>query len=133
MEFTRLVKELPAQTIQVSGEPVAQLDTREALGAWLERVPAEAPLALEWTGESPPPSPRIAGAALFHPDLGAASVRPEVLLDGLGARPLVVHDAKPVLEWWLGAGVHAGRIEDSAVASYLLNPARSAYRPRMSA
>jgi DNA polymerase-1 len=70
----------------------------------------------------------MAGAALFHPEAGAVSVPPEVLAAGLGARPLLVHDAKPLVEWWLDAGVAAGPIEDSAVASYLLNPARSGYR-----
>ena len=128
MEFSRLLKELPTQTVQVSGEAVETLDTRAALDAWLARMPAGAPLALEWTGESQPPGPRIAGAALFHPEVGAASVSPDVLAAGLGARALLVHDAKPLVEWWLAAGVQPGLIEDSAVASYLLNPARSTYR-----
>jgi DNA polymerase-1 len=128
MEFSRLLKELPAQTVQVSGEPVERLDTRAALDAWLGRVPAGAPLAAEWTGEGRPPSPRIRGAALFHPEAGAASVTPDALAAGLAERPLLVHDAKPLVEWWLNAGVQPGFIEDSAVASYLLNPARSAYR-----
>ena len=128
MEFSRLLKELPTQVVQVSADPVARLDTREALGAWLERVPAGAPLALEWAGEPQPPTPRIAGSALFHPDAGAVSVAPDVLAAGLDGRPLLVHDAKPLVEWWLAAGAQPGPIEDSAVASYLLNPARSAYR-----
>jgi DNA polymerase-1 len=128
MEFTRLLKELPAQIVEVSGESVPALGTREALDAWLARVPAGESLAVEWTGQGLPPSPRMAGAALFHPEAGAVSVPPEVLAAGLGARPLLVHDAKPLVEWWLDAGVAAGPIEDSAVASYLLNPARSGYR-----
>jgi DNA polymerase-1 len=128
MEFTRLLKELPAQIVEVSGESVPAMGTREALDAWLARVPAGESLAVEWTGQGLPPSPRMAGAALFHPEAGAVSVPPEVLAAGLGARPLLVHDAKPLVEWWLDAGVAAGPIEDSAVASYLLNPARSGYR-----
>jgi DNA polymerase-1 len=128
MEFSRLLKELPAPAAEVSGEPVVRLDDREALAAWLARVPAGAPLALQWAGESQPPRPRVVGAALFHPETGAAAVAPEVLAAGLGERPLLVHDAKPLLEWWLEAGVQPGLIEDSAVASYLLNPARAAYR-----
>ncbi len=128
MEFSRLLKELPAPTIQVSSEPVTKLDTREALDAWLVRVPADAPLALSWAGESQPPRPRIAGTALFHPETGAVAVAPEVMAAGLGERSILVHDAKPIIEWWLAAGVQPALIEDSAVASYLLNPARSAYR-----
>jgi DNA polymerase-1 len=128
MEFSRLLKELPTPTAQVSAEPVARLDSREALEAWLAPLPADAPLALEWAGDSQPPRPRIAGTALFHPEVGAAAVAPEVLAAGLGARPLRVHDAKPLIEWWLDTGAPMGLIEDSAVASYLLNPARSAYR-----
>jgi DNA polymerase-1 len=128
MEFSRLLKELPAQAAVVSGEPVTPLRGREALEAWLARVPAGAPLALQWAGESRPPRPRVTGAALFHPAAGAAAVAPEALAAGLGERPLLIHDAKPLVEWWLEAGVRPGLIEDSAVASYLLNPARSAYR-----
>ena len=128
MEFTRLLKELPAQTIEVSGEPTSRLATGEALEAWLARVPAGQPVALEWTGQGQPPAPHIAGVALFHPDAGAAAVSPEILAAGLGARPLLVHDAKPLVEGWLGAGVRPALVDDSAVASYLLNPARSGYR-----
>ncbi|MCI0671662.1 MAG: hypothetical protein L0Y64_14505, partial [Myxococcaceae bacterium] len=128
MEFSRLLKELPTQTVQVSGEAVEKLDTRAALDAWLARVPAGAPLALEWTGESQPPTPRIAATALFHPEVGAASMPPDVLAAGLGQRALLVHDAKHLVEGWLAAAVQPGPIEDSAVASYLLNPARSTYR-----
>jgi DNA polymerase-1 len=128
MEFTRLLKDLPAPAIEVSGEPVPALATREALDAWLAKVPAGEPIAVEWSGESRPPDPRLDGAALFHPEAGAAAVSPEILAAGLGPRPLLVHDAKPLVEWWQGRGVSPGPIDDSAVASYLLNPARSGYR-----
>jgi DNA polymerase-1 len=128
MEFARLVKELPAQTVQTQAEPVATLTTRESLEAWLAPLPPEAALALEWTGQSSPPNPRMTALAVFHPDAGPAALALDVVGAGLGSRDLIVHDAKPLLEWWLAAGVRPPRIEDSAVASYLLNPARQTYR-----
>jgi DNA polymerase-1 len=47
MEFTRLVKELPATVVSVSAEPVARLDDAAALADYLERIPAGAPLAID--------------------------------------------------------------------------------------
>src|SRR5947208_8854079 len=58
MEFTRLIKELPARAVQVSAEPVATLATTAALAAYLGRVPHHAPVAVAWTGEPRPPDPR---------------------------------------------------------------------------
>src|SRR5206468_2934896 len=46
----------------------------------------------------------------------------------LAARTLVAHDAKPLVESWLARGAAPPAIHDSAVAAYLLNPARSSYR-----
>jgi DNA polymerase I len=128
MEFTRLVKELPVLKVETRAEPVDMLTTPETFAAWLGGAPADAPFALEWAGESRPPAPRMLAAALFHPQIGAAAAPAEVLTAALGARELVVHDAKPVAEWWLASGARQGRVEDSAVASYLLNPARQTYR-----
>src|SRR2546425_5237654 len=59
MEFTRLVKELPATVVAVSAEPVARLDGDAALAEYLARVPAGAPLAVDWVGDARPPLPRI--------------------------------------------------------------------------
>jgi DNA polymerase-1 len=128
MEFTRLVKELPAPAVQVVVGPVTSLAAPDALEAWLAALPPEAPVALEWTGSSQPPDVRVAGVGLFHPDAGPATAPPEVVARGLGTRALVVHDAKPLIEWWLAEGVKPGRVDDSAVAAYLLNPARARYR-----
>jgi DNA polymerase-1 len=47
---------------------------------------------------------------------------------GLGDCELIVHDAKPLIEWWLERAVAVPRVQDSAVAAYLLNPARATYR-----
>src|SRR5438094_728643 len=46
----------------------------------------------------------------------------------LGGREVLIHDAKPVLEAWLGEAATLPPIQDSAVAAYLLNPARANFR-----
>ncbi|HKX04813.1 MAG TPA: DNA polymerase I, partial [Methylomirabilota bacterium] len=46
----------------------------------------------------------------------------------LGERRLIGHDAKALAEWWLARGGTPPRGEDSAVAAYLLNPARTNYK-----
>jgi DNA polymerase-1 len=127
LEFTRLLKELPAPVAAVSGAPVTVLPDRPAVAAWLASVPAGAPLALDWVGEARPPEPRLGGVAIFHPAAGAARL---VSADAvaLADREVWVHDAKPVVEAWLARGATLPPIQDSAVAAYLLNPARTAYR-----
>jgi DNA polymerase I len=125
MEFTRLVKELPATQVAVSAEPVARLDNDAALGEYLARVPAGAPLAVEWVGEARPPLPRIDAIGLFHPATGAAWT---VGAPALGDHPLIVHDAKPLLETWLPSQPSPPAAEDTALAAYLLNPARATYK-----
>ncbi|MBI4637804.1 MAG: DNA polymerase I, partial [Candidatus Rokubacteria bacterium] len=129
MEFTRLLKELPADGVAAGADPVARLAGADAVRAYLARVPAGAPVAVDWAGEARPPEPRIAGLALFHPAAGAASLAPEdgPLLATAGC-PLVVHDAKPLVESWLAHPVEPPSIQDTAVAAYLLNPARATYR-----
>src|SRR2546429_153473 len=47
------------------------------------------------------------------------------VLDG---RRLVAHDAKPLLAAWMDAGAPPPTVDDTAVAAYLLNPARATYR-----
>ena len=127
LEFTRLLKDLPAPVAAVSGAPVTVLPDRAAVAAWLASLPAGAPLALDWAGNARPPDPRLAGIAVFHPAAGAARV-PSPDAVPLGDLEVRVHDAKPLVEAWLAHGVALPPIQDSAVAAYLLNPARSAYR-----
>src|SRR5205823_2821357 len=67
LEFTRLLKELPAPVATVSDTPVTVLSDRAAVAAWLAPVPAGAPLALDWAGEARPPDPRLEAVAVFHP------------------------------------------------------------------
>ncbi len=128
MEFTRLVKELPAMTPATSGEPVEPLADAAALAGYLGKAAPGPALVVEWAGEHRPPSPRIDAVGLFHPDAGAAWAAAEATPLDPGARPLVVHDAKPLMEWWLERGITPPRVDDTAVAAYLLNPARATYR-----
>jgi DNA polymerase-1 len=128
MEFVRLVKELPAVTPSVSGEPVQALADAAALAAYLAEVPPGAPIALDWAGEHRPPSPRVDAVGLYHPDAGAAWTAASDAALELGDHPLIVHDAKPLIEWSLERGATPLSAEDTAVAAYLLNPARLTYK-----
>jgi DNA polymerase-1 len=127
MEFTRLVKELPATVVSVSAEPVARLDDPASLADYLARIPAGGPLAIDWVGDARPPTPRLDALGLFHPVVGAAwtPVPPGAWL---AERPVIVHDAKPLLEACLAADVLPPVAEDTALTAYLLNPARATYK-----
>ncbi len=125
LEFTRLLKELPAPA-PASAEAVEALADEAALTAWLARAPGA--LALDWAGTARPPDPEIRGLAAFHADAGPVALPPDAAPHALAGRELVVHDAKPLLEAWLARGAAPAAVHDSAVAAYLLNPARSAYR-----
>jgi DNA polymerase-1 len=133
MEFSRLLKELPSQagTVQVSAEPAPQLADAAAVSAWLSRVPAGDPIALDWAGDAQPPVPRVEGLGLFHPAAGPAAVAAPLAGAAarlLGTRELILHDGKALLEWWLEQGGPSPAIHDSAVAAYLRNSARATYR-----
>ncbi len=133
MEFTRLLRELPppAAAPREPAEPAAALATPGEAAAWLARAGAGTPIALDWTGPRQPPDPRPVAAALFAPAAGAATVgaeQAEMLTDLLRGRALLVHDGKAFVEWWLGRDATPPPVEDTAVAAYLLNPARQAYR-----
>jgi DNA polymerase-1 len=127
MEFTRLVKELPALMPSTSGEPVEPLADAAAVSGYMAKLGPATPLAVDWAGEHRPPSPRIDAVGLFHPDAGAAWAIGSLPLDA-GDQPLVSHDAKPLMEAWLERGIAPPRVDDTAVAAYLLNPARATYR-----
>ncbi len=129
MEFTRLLKELPATPAPLSTEPIRVLQGVDDTRAWLADVPADARIALDWAGEAKPPTPAITGVALFHPDAGPAWLEPGPAMQPLADRQLVIHDAKPVLEWWLAQGTPLpALVQDSAVAAYLLNAGRATYK-----
>jgi DNA polymerase-1 len=132
MEFTRLLKELPAPAAAASDEPVRRLDTPEALAEYLANVPSAAMLALDWAGAARPPRPAFTALGLFHPDAGAAwlpwreAEAPWPDAVAFGGRLLLAHDAKALLQRWLDG--REAQMDDSAVAAYLLNPARNTYR-----
>ena len=135
MEFTRLVKELPAPAPAPDTGPVQTLASPAELGAWLERVPADAPIALDWAGDARPPIPRLTAVACFHPAAGAVAQPLEpadfaqiLRATSLARRELLVHDAKPLIEAALAAGTPLRSVQDTALAAYLLNPARATYR-----
>jgi DNA polymerase-1 len=132
MEFSRLLKELPAQAaVQVTAEPAERLQDHAAITAWLGRVPNGAPIAIDWAGESQPPVPRVEAFGLFHPAAGAAALGAAQLQEAarlLEGRELILHDGKALLEWWLEHGERLPTVHDTAVAAYLLNSARSTYR-----
>ncbi|HEY7203624.1 MAG TPA: DNA polymerase I [Methylomirabilota bacterium] len=50
------------------------------------------------------------------------------IVRGLQGRALIGHDVKPLAEWWLARGAELPAHEDTAVAAYLLNPARTNYK-----
>jgi DNA polymerase I len=128
MEFVRLIKELPAATPAASAEPAQALTDAAALSAYLAKIPPGAPIAVDWAGEHTPPSPRVDALGLFHPDAGPAWMAAGDTAFGLGDHPLIVHDAKPLIEWSLERGATPPAAEDTAVAAYLLNPARLTYK-----
>src|SRR5262245_476451 len=130
LEFTRLVKELPAAAPAVDAGPVMVLAAPSALAGWVARTPPGAPVLLDWAGDPRPPTPRIDALGVYQDDAGAAGVAlgGEALGEAFAGHPLVVHDAKPLIAAWLEANTPPPVVDDSAVAAYLLNPARATYK-----
>jgi len=133
MEFTRLLKELPAPAARVvtSDEPVTPLATAADVRNYLARA-GDAPLGLDWAGDRRPPEPLPSTLAIFSAAAGAATL-PVAGDDahaaiGLAGRTVVAHDGKALVEWWLGWSATPPVIEDTAVAAYLANPARATYK-----
>jgi DNA polymerase-1 len=130
LEFSSLLKQLPQPMIQVTGEPVEILSSPESLSSYLARLPAEAPLAVEWVGEGSGPVTSTQGLGLFHPGAGPG------YLDTTSFRTphsalrisLIGHDVKLLIEWGMRVGWVLTGFDDSALAAYLLNPARATYR-----
>jgi DNA polymerase-1 len=129
LEFHSLLRQLPAKARPAAPpDQTPRLESGAALAGYLARVPAGAPLAAEWVGEGTPPDPPLAAIGLFHPDAGPAVLIPNGGLPDLGSRILIGHDIKSLLEWWLARGGRPPEYHDTAVAAYLLNPARTNYR-----
>ena len=128
LELRTLLRQLPEEpgaAAAVADE--APADSPEALAAFLAKVPPGERIAVDWAGEGGPPRPDVTRVGLHHPVAGDVLVAAEALGD-LGGRALIGHDVKPLLEWWLARGVPAPPVEDTAVAAYLLNSARSNYK-----
>jgi len=133
LEFTSLLRQLPsAPAASVAAEAAPVLAGSEALAAYLEKIPAGDAIAVEWAGDGGPPDPTPAALGLFHPAAGAATIvygaAGSDALPDFGGRSLIGHDAKHLVEWWIGRGGTPPAVEDTALVAYLLNPAKTNYR-----
>ncbi len=138
LEFHTLLRQVPAAPPRWRrpGGTRSPSPTRRRSREYLGRVPAGDPLAIESVGEGGPPDPTITALGLYHPAAGAARVAVaspadepgRALVAALGGRTLIGHDAKALAEWWLARGGALPPGEDTAVAAYLLNPARTNYK-----
>ncbi len=127
MEFSTLLKQLPQPAVYVAHEPVPVLSSAEAFRVYAGALPAATALAVEWCGVGGPPDPALRGLAFFHPEIGSAFFPLAERLPPIHGRLLVGHDLKLLIEWVFCRGEAPIRFEDSAVAAYLLNPARTSY------
>jgi DNA polymerase-1 len=134
LEFHTLLRQLPPAAVSVA-EEVPSLEGPDSLARYLSSVPPGAPLGVDWMGEGGPPEPLVTALGLYHPEAGAAllAMAPgggdgERALPDLGGRRLIGHDLKAVVECWLAQGARPPSVEDTAVAAYLINPARTSYR-----
>ncbi|MGH7416497.1 MAG: DNA polymerase, partial [Candidatus Rokuibacteriota bacterium] len=128
LEFHSLLRQLPAPEVApVTGDDIATLADAESVVRYLASVPAGDALAVEWVGEGTPPDPALSAIGLYHPAAGPAVLEMATIPD-LGGRALIGHDIKPLVEWWLARGDTPPPHEDTAVAAYLLNPARTNYK-----
>jgi DNA polymerase-1 len=132
LEFHSLLRQLPAEPApEATGGEVPTLADAAALAGYLAKAPAGEPLAVEAIGEGGPPAPALGAVGLYHPEAGPAILELEAwkaAVPNLGGRTLIGHDIKPLAEWWLARGGALPPVEDTAVAAYLLNPARSNYK-----
>jgi DNA polymerase-1 len=135
LEFHSLLRQLPAEPApEATGGEVPTLAHADALAAYLAKAPAGEPLAVDVVSAGGPPEPVVATIGLYHPGAGEAVVEcggteiASALLAALDGRTLIGHDIKPLVEWWLARGGALPAVEDTAVAAYLLNPARTNYK-----
>jgi DNA polymerase-1 len=132
LEFHSLLRQLPAGAApEAAGGDVPALADADALARYLAAVPAGEPVAVEAIGDGGPPDPSVSAIGLYHPAAGAAVLGLEprtTAVPDLGGRTLIGHDVKTLAEWWLARGGELPPLEDTAVAAYLLNPARTNYK-----
>jgi DNA polymerase-1 len=124
LEFSALLRQVPAQAVVLPAETVPVVDP----AGWREFLArAGGRLAVEPVLGGSAPDFTLHGVAAYAPAAGAAyhAGRPELP----AAVALVGHDTKAFVAWARGAEVTlgAGRVDDTAVAAYLLNSGRSGY------
>src|SRR3989442_1739602 len=124
MEFTRLIKELPAPVVEVRAEAAPALETAPALSEYLGRVPREAAVAVDWAGEARPPAPQLSALGLFHPAAGPAWIPAGVPLAALAQRTPLVHDGKPLVEHYLAVERRGPPRRDPPRPAFLFNSPR---------
>ncbi len=124
LEFSSLLRQLPARAVTVPTAAVPRVDGAAWRG-WLDR--AGDMIALEPVLTGSVPEVTLVGVGCYSPSAGTGYLTdPPSWPDGLS---LVGHDLKTLCTW---AAAHGGalpveRLEDTAVAGYLLNSGRAGY------
>ncbi len=123
LEFSNLLKQLPARAATVATAEVPRLD---AAGWTAWRARAGAGVAVEPVLVGHAPEAVLLGLGAFSPEAGACYVASP---DGLAEARLVGHDLKPLVGALAARGVRLRpeRLDDTAVAAYLLNSGRAGY------
>jgi DNA polymerase-1 len=123
LEFTTLLRQLPARAVTVPSAPVPRVD-EAGFREWLAQAGDVVAVEPVLTGR--PPDQQLLGLGCYSPTPGACYV---ASLPALQAVRLVGHDVKGLATWALarGAPLEAARLEDTAVAAYLLNSGRAGY------
>jgi DNA polymerase-1 len=132
LELRNLLRQLPGAPAAASAaEDEAPLMGAEDLTTFLAKIPEGEPIAVDWAEESGPPDPIVTRVGLHHPAVGDIQVTPEAFaatLPRVASHRFVGHDIKRLVEWWLARSGTAPEVDDTAVAAFLLNPARSNYK-----
>jgi len=132
LELRNLLRQLPdAPRVSAPPEEETPLARAEELTTFLAKTPDGEPIAVDWAAEGGPPDPVLTRVGLHHPAAGDIQVAAETFaaaLPQLAQRRLVGHDVKHLLEWWITRADVLPEMEDTGVAAYLLNPARSNYK-----
>jgi DNA polymerase I len=132
LELRNLLRQLPGSATPTPAvEDEAPAGGADELATFLAKVPDGEPLAVDWAEESGPPDPAITRVGLHHPAAGDVQVTPEVVaatLPRLASRLLIGHDIKRLVQWCLARGAAPPALQDTAIAAFLLNPARSNYK-----
>jgi len=132
LELRNLLRQLPGSATPTAAvEDEAPAGGADELATFLAKVPDGEPLAVDWAEESGPPDPAITRVGLHHPAAGDVQVTPDAVaatLPRLASRLLIGHDIKRLVQWCLARGAAAPALQDTAIAAFLLNPARSNYK-----